>query len=138
MNIRKGELCVKGVLAQGFSTISWVCLGTFSRGFREFSGSKWRGCVFKDWGRLGGYTSVNSYYIHSGDRLQISKDVYTKGMAKLVDAVHLEGSKAALQIAHSIQGLALPPEKSFHATGPSPSSREWPLYGCPFRPRFGR
>jgi len=55
------------------------------------------------------HTSVNSYYIHPGNRLQISKDEHIEGMAKLVEAVHGEGIKIALQIAHSIQGVGLKP-----------------------------
>ncbi|ATW24988.1 FAD-dependent oxidoreductase [Candidatus Formimonas warabiya] len=55
------------------------------------------------------HTSVNSYYIHPGKRLQISKDEHIDGLRKLVDAVHREGSKIAIQLAHSIHGVGLKP-----------------------------
>lgn len=50
------------------------------------------------------HTSVCSHYIHPGNRLQISEDFHIEGMKKLVDAVHNEGCKIGLQIAHSIHG----------------------------------
>lgn len=50
------------------------------------------------------HTSVSSWYIHPGNRLQISEDFHVEGLKKLVDAVHNEGCKIGLQIAHSIHG----------------------------------
>lgn len=56
------------------------------------------------------HTSVNSYYLHPGNRLQISRDEHIPGLARLVRAVHGEGCKIGLQIAHSIHGVGLKPE----------------------------
>lgn len=50
------------------------------------------------------HTSVCSYYIHPGKRLQISEDFHIAGLKQLVDAVHRENCKIGLQIAHSIHG----------------------------------
>lgn len=55
------------------------------------------------------HTSVSSVYIHPGKRLQISRDEHIKGLKRLVDAVHQEGCKIGLQIAHSIHGVGLKP-----------------------------
>jgi NADPH-dependent glutamate synthase beta subunit-like oxidoreductase/2,4-dienoyl-CoA reductase-like NADH-dependent reductase (Old Yellow Enzyme family) len=55
------------------------------------------------------HTSVSSKYIHPGLRLQISKDEHINGLKKLVAAVHDEGCKIGLQLAHSIYGLGLKP-----------------------------
>lgn len=50
------------------------------------------------------HTSVSSFYIHPGNRLQISEDYHVEDLKKLVDAVHKEGCKIGIQIAHSIHG----------------------------------
>ncbi len=55
------------------------------------------------------HTSVSSKYIHPGKRLQISEDYHVEGLKKLVDAVHKEGCKIGLQIAHSIHGKNMVP-----------------------------
>lgn len=55
------------------------------------------------------HTSVSSEYIHPGKRLQISEDYHVEGLKKLADAVHDEGCKIGLQIAHSIHGKGMVP-----------------------------
>jgi len=55
------------------------------------------------------HTSVSSIYLHPGNRLQISRDDHVKGLSRLVEAVHQEGCKIGLQIAHSIYGAGLKP-----------------------------
>jgi len=55
------------------------------------------------------HTSVSSEYIHPGKRLQISEDYHVEGLKKLADAVHNEGCKIGLQIAHSIHGKGMVP-----------------------------
>jgi len=55
------------------------------------------------------HTGVNSYYLHPGNRLQISRDEHIPGLASLVRAVHREGCRIAIQIAHSIHGVGLKP-----------------------------
>jgi NADPH-dependent glutamate synthase beta subunit-like oxidoreductase/2,4-dienoyl-CoA reductase-like NADH-dependent reductase (Old Yellow Enzyme family) len=62
------------------------------------------------------HTSVNSYYLHPGNRLQISRDEHVAGLARLVSAVHDEGCKIGLQIAHSIHAVGLKPEDLSNAT----------------------
>jgi NADPH-dependent glutamate synthase beta subunit-like oxidoreductase/2,4-dienoyl-CoA reductase-like NADH-dependent reductase (Old Yellow Enzyme family) len=56
------------------------------------------------------HTSVNSYYLHPGNRLQISRDEHIDGLARLVKAVRNEGCRIGLQIAHSIHAVGLKPE----------------------------
>lgn len=55
------------------------------------------------------HTSVSSIYLHPGNRLQISRDEHIEGLKRLVDAVHEEGCKIGIQIAHSIHGVGLEP-----------------------------
>jgi len=55
------------------------------------------------------HTSVSSIYLHPGNRLQISRDEHIEGLKRLVDAIHAEGCKVGLQIAHSIHGAGLKP-----------------------------
>ena len=57
------------------------------------------------------HTSVSSYYIHPGLRLQISSDDHIEGFKKLIAAVHNEGCKIGLQIAHSIYGVGKKPHE---------------------------
>ena len=56
---------------------------------------------------LAEHTGVSSKYIHTGQRLQVSRDEHIPGLAKLVEAVHQEGCKIGLQIAHSIHGVGV-------------------------------
>ena len=53
------------------------------------------------------HTGVSSKYIHTGQRLQVSRDEHIPGLAKLVEAVHQEGCRIGLQIAHSIHGVGV-------------------------------
>ena len=55
------------------------------------------------------HTSCNSYYLHPGNRLQISRDEHVPGLRDLVQAVHSEGCLISLQIAHSIYGAGMKP-----------------------------
>ena len=57
------------------------------------------------------HTSVSSHYIHAGLRLQISRDEHIDGFKKLIAAVHDEGCKVGLQIAHSIYGVGKKPHE---------------------------
>lgn len=57
------------------------------------------------------HTSVSSHFIHAGLRLQISRDEHIEGFKKLIDAVHGEGCKIGLQIAHSIYGVGKKPHE---------------------------
>lgn len=57
------------------------------------------------------HTSVSSKYIHAGLRLQISKDEHINGFKQLIAAVHEEGCKIGLQIAHSIYGVGMKPHE---------------------------
>nr|WP_255376019.1 FAD-dependent oxidoreductase [Cloacibacillus sp. An23] len=57
------------------------------------------------------HTSVSSYYIHAGLRLQISRDEHIDGFKRLVEAVHNEDCKIGLQIAHSIYGVGKKPHE---------------------------
>ncbi|QVL35683.1 FAD-dependent oxidoreductase [Aminirod propionatiphilus] len=61
------------------------------------------------------HTSVSSRFIHGGNRLQISRDAHVPGLARLVEAVHREGCKIGLQIAHSIQGVGIKVEELTNA-----------------------
>ncbi|KKM09832.1 hypothetical protein SY88_16705 [Clostridiales bacterium PH28_bin88] len=56
------------------------------------------------------HTSVNGYYIHGGNRLQVSTDQHIPGLARLAKVIKDAGAKAGLQIAHSIHGVGLKPE----------------------------
>lgn len=56
------------------------------------------------------HTSVSGYYIHGGNRLQVSTDKHIPGLAKLAKVIKDAGAKAGLQIAHSIHGVGLKPE----------------------------
>ncbi|TRZ74901.1 MAG: hypothetical protein D4R93_05815 [Deltaproteobacteria bacterium] len=56
------------------------------------------------------HTSVNSRYLHPGNRLQISRDEHVDGLGRLVQVMHKEECKIGLQIAHSIQAVGLKPE----------------------------
>lgn len=56
------------------------------------------------------HTSVNGYYIHGGNRLQVSTDDHIPGLARLAGAIKGAGSRAGLQIAHSIHEKGLKPE----------------------------
>jgi len=56
------------------------------------------------------HTGVSGYYIHGGNRLQVSSDQHIPGLAGLARAIQDHGAKAGLQIAHSIQALGLKPE----------------------------
>lgn len=53
------------------------------------------------------HTGVSSKYIHTGQRLQVSRDEHIPGLAKLVEAVHQEDCRIGLQIAHSIHGVGV-------------------------------
>ncbi len=55
------------------------------------------------------HTSVNSYYLHPGNRLLISDDKYIAGMSKLAAHIQQMGSKVGLQIAHSIYPVGKKP-----------------------------
>ncbi len=57
------------------------------------------------------HTSVSSKFIHAGLRLQISRDEHIDGFKKLIEAVHGEGCKIGLQIAHSIYGVGKKPHE---------------------------
>ena len=57
------------------------------------------------------HTSVSSHFIHAGLRLQISRDEHIDGFKKLIAAVHDEGCKIGLQIAHSIYGVGRKPHE---------------------------
>ena len=57
------------------------------------------------------HTSVSSHFIHAGLRLQISRDGHIDGFKKLIAAVHDEGCKIGLQIAHSIYGVGRKPHE---------------------------
>ncbi|MDO4561766.1 MAG: FAD-dependent oxidoreductase [bacterium] len=57
------------------------------------------------------HTSVSSHFIHAGLRLQISRDEHIDGFKKLIAAVHDEGCKIGLQIAHSIYGVGKKPHE---------------------------
>ncbi len=56
------------------------------------------------------HTSVNSYYLHPGNRLQISTGDHISGLTRLARAVQNEGCKIGIQIAHSIYAVGLKPE----------------------------
>jgi len=56
------------------------------------------------------HTGVNSFYLHPGNRLQISNDSYIKGLSNLVKICHKEGCKVGLQLGHSIYAVGLKPE----------------------------
>ncbi|MEW6662769.1 MAG: hydrogenase iron-sulfur subunit [Bacillota bacterium] len=56
------------------------------------------------------HTSVNGYYIHGGNRLQVSTDKHIPGLASLARTIQHAGAKAGLQIAHSIHGVGLKPD----------------------------
>jgi len=53
------------------------------------------------------HTGVSAKYIHTGQRLQVSRDEHIPGLAKLVEAVHQEDCRIGLQIAHSIHGVGV-------------------------------
>ncbi len=56
------------------------------------------------------HTGVSGYYIHGGNRLQISTDLHVPGLARLARVIKEAGAAAGLQIAHSIHGVGLKPE----------------------------
>lgn len=56
------------------------------------------------------HTSVSGYYIHGGNRLQVSTDRHVPGLARLASVIKEAGAAAGLQIAHSIHGVGLKPE----------------------------
>ena len=56
------------------------------------------------------HTSVSGYYIHGGNRLQVSTDQHVPGLARLARAIKDAGAAAGLQIAHSIHEKGLKPE----------------------------
>ncbi len=55
------------------------------------------------------HTSVNSRYLHPGNRLLISDDRYLPGLSRLAVAVKGAGSLVGLQIAHSIYAAGKKP-----------------------------
>lgn len=55
------------------------------------------------------HTSVNSFYLHPGNRLLISDNEYIAGLSKLAGAIKAAGSPVGLQIAHSIHARGKTP-----------------------------